>query len=128
MGRLALRAAWGRELQFVHVNETKGDAATAAHLLTFDSVRGPLAGILGYEERPLVSVDCKDDPRSAIVDALSTMVVDDARHRDAGCGPGVAERRIPVSPSRSDRLLGVLCRAVPRARGCDIGFGRPAPQ
>jgi glyceraldehyde 3-phosphate dehydrogenase len=37
---------------------------------------GPLAGILGYEERPLVSVDYKDDPRSAIVDALSTMVVD----------------------------------------------------
>ena len=37
---------------------------------------GPLAGILGYEERPLVSVDFKDDPRSAIVDALSTMVID----------------------------------------------------
>jgi glyceraldehyde 3-phosphate dehydrogenase len=37
---------------------------------------GPLAGILGYEERPLVSVDFKDDPRSAIIDAPSTMVVD----------------------------------------------------
>jgi glyceraldehyde 3-phosphate dehydrogenase len=37
---------------------------------------GPLAGILGYETRPLVSVDYKDDPRSAIIDALSTMVVD----------------------------------------------------
>lgn len=37
---------------------------------------GPLAGILGYEERPLVSVDYKDDPRSAIVDALSTRVTD----------------------------------------------------
>ncbi len=37
---------------------------------------GSLRGILGYEERPLVSVDFKDDPRSAIVDALSTMVVD----------------------------------------------------
>jgi len=37
---------------------------------------GPLAGILGYEERPLVSVDYKDDPRSGVVDALSTMVVD----------------------------------------------------
>ncbi|NJM98396.1 MAG: ArsJ-associated glyceraldehyde-3-phosphate dehydrogenase [Phormidesmis sp. RL_2_1] len=32
--------------------------------------------ILGYEERPLVSIDYKDDPRSAVVDALSTMVVD----------------------------------------------------
>jgi len=37
---------------------------------------GLLAGILGYEERPLVSVDYKDDPRSAILDALSTMVTD----------------------------------------------------
>jgi glyceraldehyde 3-phosphate dehydrogenase len=37
---------------------------------------GPLAGILGYETRPLVSVDYKDDPRSGIVDALSTMVTD----------------------------------------------------
>ncbi|MEW6998857.1 ArsJ-associated glyceraldehyde-3-phosphate dehydrogenase [Colwelliaceae bacterium BS250] len=36
---------------------------------------GELKGILGYEERPLVSVDYKTDPRSCIVDALSTMVV-----------------------------------------------------
>ncbi len=35
-----------------------------------------LKGILGYEERPLVSVDYKDDTRSGIIDALSTMVVD----------------------------------------------------
>jgi glyceraldehyde 3-phosphate dehydrogenase len=35
---------------------------------------GGLAGILGYERRALVSVDFKDDPRSAIVDAPSTMV------------------------------------------------------
>lgn len=35
-----------------------------------------LSGILGIEERPLVSVDFKSDPRSAIVDAPSTMVVD----------------------------------------------------
>jgi len=40
---------------------------------------GPLAGILGYEERPLVSIDYKDDPRSGIVDALSTMVTDDTQ-------------------------------------------------
>ncbi|MDQ3439856.1 MAG: ArsJ-associated glyceraldehyde-3-phosphate dehydrogenase [Planctomycetota bacterium] len=41
------------------------------------SLDGPLKGILGYEERPLVSVDFKDDPRSAIVDAPLTMVVDE---------------------------------------------------
>ncbi|HEY2105957.1 MAG TPA: ArsJ-associated glyceraldehyde-3-phosphate dehydrogenase [Candidatus Binataceae bacterium] len=37
---------------------------------------GPLAGILGFEERPLVSVDFLNDPRSSIVDGPSTMVVD----------------------------------------------------
>ena len=34
-----------------------------------------LKGILGYEERPLVSTDYTNDERSSIVDALSTMVV-----------------------------------------------------
>ncbi|WP_299615548.1 ArsJ-associated glyceraldehyde-3-phosphate dehydrogenase [uncultured Tateyamaria sp.] len=36
---------------------------------------GPLKGILGYEERPLVSTDYTNDERSSIVDALSTMVI-----------------------------------------------------
>lgn len=37
---------------------------------------GPLAGILGFEERPLVSADYVNDARSSIIDAPSTMVVD----------------------------------------------------
>lgn len=36
---------------------------------------GELSGILGYEERPLVSADYTNDTRSSIIDALSTMVV-----------------------------------------------------
>ncbi len=36
---------------------------------------GPLAGILGYETRPLVSTDYVNDPRSSIIDAGSTMVI-----------------------------------------------------
>lgn len=44
--------------------------------LLADAAAGPLKDILGYEERPLVSIDYKDDPRSGIVDALSTMVTD----------------------------------------------------
>ncbi len=36
-----------------------------------------LAGILGLETRPLVSADYNNDPRSSIVDALSTMVTDE---------------------------------------------------
>lgn len=39
------------------------------------AAEGELAGILGYETRPLVSMDYRTDPRSSIVDALSTMVV-----------------------------------------------------
>ena len=37
---------------------------------------GPLKGILGFEMRPLVSSDYRTDPRSAVVDGLSTLVVD----------------------------------------------------
>ncbi|MCP8686301.1 ArsJ-associated glyceraldehyde-3-phosphate dehydrogenase [Marinobacterium sedimentorum] len=41
MGRLALRAAWGwPEVEFVQINDPAGDAATLAHLLSFDSIHG----------------------------------------------------------------------------------------
>ena len=36
---------------------------------------GPMKGILGYSEEPLVSVDYKGDPRSSIVDAALTNVM-----------------------------------------------------
>ena len=36
---------------------------------------GPLRGILGYETRALVSSDFTNDPRSAIIDAQSTLVI-----------------------------------------------------
>lgn len=41
-----------------------------------EAADGELSGILGYEDRPLVSVDFEGDRRSAIIDALSTMVID----------------------------------------------------
>ncbi len=41
-----------------------------------DAAIGVLAGILGYEERPLVSADYANDTRSSIVDGPSTMVTD----------------------------------------------------
>ena len=41
IGRLALRAAWTwPDVEFVHINDPGGDAATLAHLLNFDSVHG----------------------------------------------------------------------------------------
>lgn len=51
------------------VDEVNGLLAAAAAI-------GPLAGILGFETRPLVSSDFARDPRSAIVDAGCTSVVD----------------------------------------------------
>lgn len=44
-----------------------------------DAAEGKLKDILGYEERPLVSIDYKTDPRSSVVDALSTMVINDTQ-------------------------------------------------
>jgi glyceraldehyde 3-phosphate dehydrogenase len=53
--------------------------AEEVNALFKSAAEGELAGILGYEERPLVSVDYLNDPRSSIVDALSTMVIDDTQ-------------------------------------------------
>ena len=39
------------------------------------AAEGDMAGVLGYTEEPLVSMDFKEDPRSSIVDGLSTMVI-----------------------------------------------------
>jgi glyceraldehyde 3-phosphate dehydrogenase len=44
-----------------------------------EAAAGELKGILGYEERPLVSIDYVNDPRSSIIDALSTLVIDNTQ-------------------------------------------------
>lgn len=56
-------------------------ATTVEEINSFfeQAANNELAGILGYETRPLVSVDYKTDPRSSIVDALSTMVINDTQ-------------------------------------------------
>ncbi|MGE0718711.1 MAG: type I glyceraldehyde-3-phosphate dehydrogenase, partial [Alphaproteobacteria bacterium] len=51
-------------------------AAAEVNALFAEAAEGALAGILGIEHRPLVSVDYANDSRSAIVDALSTIVTD----------------------------------------------------
>jgi glyceraldehyde 3-phosphate dehydrogenase len=50
--------------------------AEAVNALFKQAAAGSLAGILGYEERPLVSADYARDTRSAVVDAPSTLVTD----------------------------------------------------
>jgi glyceraldehyde 3-phosphate dehydrogenase len=54
----------------------RATTAEEVNALFAQAARGPLAGILGYEERPLVSADYARDTRSSIVDAPSTMVTD----------------------------------------------------
>jgi glyceraldehyde 3-phosphate dehydrogenase len=50
MGRLVVRALRHHpELQLVHINEIKGDAATAAHLLEFDTVHGRYDGTVATD-------------------------------------------------------------------------------
>lgn len=59
------------------VFEVKKDVtAKEINNLLKEAAEGRLKGILGYEEKPLVSADFLNDRRSSIVDALSTMVVD----------------------------------------------------
>ena len=57
----------------------KPTTAQAVNQLFKIASEGRLQGILGYEERPLVSIDYKTDPRSSIVDALSTMVINNTQ-------------------------------------------------
>lgn len=48
--------------------------AVAVNALLEDACRGPLAGLLGFTEEPVASIDFNHDPRSAIVDATQTRV------------------------------------------------------
>ena len=57
----------------------RGTSAEEVNQLLKAAADNELKGIMGFEERPLVSIDYKTDPRSSIVDALSTMVVNDTQ-------------------------------------------------
>ena len=59
--------------------ETPTTAEAVNQLLKAAAESGPLKDIMGYEERPLVSIDYKTAPRSSIIDALSTMVINDTQ-------------------------------------------------
>ena len=53
----------------------RGTTVDELNQLLKDSASGELNGILGFEERPLVSADFVNDPRSGIVDGPATMIV-----------------------------------------------------
>ncbi len=70
--RIPLENASLTDCVFEVETETTVDEVNA---LFKNASENELKNILGYEERPLVSIDYKTDPRSSIIDALSTMVV-----------------------------------------------------
>lgn len=56
--------------------ETPTNVAQVNAALKAASEKGPLKGILGYNELPLVSTDYTNDTRSCVIDGLSTQVID----------------------------------------------------
>jgi glyceraldehyde 3-phosphate dehydrogenase len=62
-------------VDFVAVTE-KETTAEEVNAAFKAAAEGPMKGFLGYSEEPLVSMDYKADPRSSIVDGLSTMVME----------------------------------------------------
>lgn len=86
------------------------DRATTAeevNALFKAAAEGPLAGILGYEERPLVSADYTNDTRSSIVDAPSTLVVNGTQVKVYAWYDnemGYAHRLVDVARMVGDRL------------------------
>jgi glyceraldehyde 3-phosphate dehydrogenase len=57
----------------------RGTSVEEVNQLLKQAAEEELKDIMGFEERPLVSIDYKTDPRSSIIDALSTMVVNDTQ-------------------------------------------------
>lgn len=121
MGRLALRALWGRgDLEIVHVNEKAGDAATAAHLLVFDSVHGRWGeaaegsgDTLQIGDRP-VSYSAHDTPGAVpwenqgvdvVLECTGKFRTIDALEPYFGRGVG---RVVVAAPVKDDRALNIV--------------------
>lgn len=57
----------------------RGTSADEVNALLRSAAEGSLRGIMGFEERPLVSSDYRTDPHSCVIDALSTRVINDTQ-------------------------------------------------
>jgi glyceraldehyde 3-phosphate dehydrogenase len=58
------------------VTLTKKTDAEKVNAALLKASKGPLKGILGFSDEPLVSIDYNGNPLSSIVDGLSTKVID----------------------------------------------------
>jgi phenylpyruvate tautomerase PptA (4-oxalocrotonate tautomerase family) len=81
-----------------------------------------LHGILGFEKRPLVSVDFLNDPRSSIVDGPSTMVVDGNQTENE-----IIEKLTGAMVSiEGENMRGVTCVTIDEAKSGSWGIGGKA--
>jgi glyceraldehyde 3-phosphate dehydrogenase len=119
IGRLALRAARGKDIEIVGINDLT-DAKTSAHLLKWDSVHGPYPGSVEAAENAIV-VDGKKIPISAekdpaklpwkqlgakiVIESTGVFTERDkaAKHLEAG-----AERVIISAPAKGPDVTIVL--------------------
>jgi len=60
----------------LNVEVEQATTAEEVNAMLRDAANGALAGILGYSDEPLVSIDYNGNPNSSTIDALSTMVID----------------------------------------------------
>jgi glyceraldehyde 3-phosphate dehydrogenase len=121
MGRLVVRALREQpNLQLVHVNEVKGDVATAAHLLEFDTVHGRYGGTVATDgdrmivDGQSVSYSSHGSPGEIPWGDLGVDVVIESSgkfrttekllpHRDRG-----AQKVVVAAPVKSDGVLNVV--------------------
>jgi glyceraldehyde 3-phosphate dehydrogenase len=127
MGRLVVRALRHHpELQLVHINEIKGDAATAAHLLEFDTVHGRYDGTVATDGTSLtidghtVTLSAHADPgevASPVNDAEVLNVV-------MGCNDHLydsALHRIVTAASCTTNCLGPVVKVLHESIGIERG-------
>ena len=121
IGRLVFRALWGRaDIELVHINERAGDAATAAHLLEFDSNYGPFKGNVGYEGNDLVvdghkiKVFAEKDPSSIPWGSEGVQIVVESTGFFTDATKAIAHKRDSVkkviisAPAKNEDLTIVL--------------------
>ena len=115
MGRLALRAGWGRDdVSFVRINDPAGDAATFAHLLEFDSVHGRWPHAVTSEQDALIidgkAVALTGNKAITDTDWSGCDVVIEASGKMRGDGEG-RPPEAPVVPGAQEVPAGAISRA-----------------
>ena len=119
MGRLFLRAAWGNDsFEIVQINELKGDAVAAAHLLEFDSVHGRWDKDIEVEDNRIY-IECKEilfsnapEPAAIKLNNIDIVVECSGKFKDKGSLQPYFDMGAPKvlvsAPVKCDGVLNVV--------------------